>query len=158
MRPTPGCAGITASFQLVEKSDSNGNGPFQNQVNVTSTTVDPGPSPNFANTSTPVRQDADLQVSKVGPLTATAGQPTITYTITAANNGPSDAVNVSLNDALPATLTFQASNDAGAPVAIPPQSVPLPSNSRVTVNINQYLAGLTPATALPWSPPSRATT
>src|SRR5438874_133140 len=111
-------AGITASFQLVEKSDPNGNGPFQNQVYVASPTVDPGPSPNFANTSTPVRQDADLQVSKVGPLTATAGQPTITYTITAANNGPSDAVNISLNDALPATLTFQSLTQSTGPMFV----------------------------------------
>ncbi|MDQ6800599.1 MAG: DUF11 domain-containing protein [Acidobacteriota bacterium] len=100
-------AGITASFQLVEKSDPSGTGMFPNQVTVMSTTLDPGPNPNIANTATQMRQDADLQVTKAGPLTATAGQP-ITYTITAVNNGPTDATFVSLTDALPANLTFQS--------------------------------------------------
>jgi hypothetical protein len=39
-----------------------------------------------------------------------------------------------------ATLSFQASDDAGAPVAVPALVVPLAGTSRVTVNVNEYLA------------------
>ena len=38
-----------------------------------------------------------------------------------------------------ATLTFQASNDAGAPVPVPPATVALPASSRVTFNVNHWV-------------------
>jgi uncharacterized repeat protein (TIGR01451 family) len=123
----------------VEKSNSSAIGPFLNQVNVTSTTPDSGTSPNFANTSTPSHQDADLQVSKVGPLTATAGQP-ITYTITAANNGPSDAVNVSLTDTLPATLTFQSLTQTTGPM-FACSTPPVGSSGPILCTLSSFTAG-----------------
>ena len=48
---------------------------------------------------------ADLSVTKSGPVLVTAGG-TVTYTVDAANAGPSDAANVSLVDTLPAGVTF----------------------------------------------------
>ena len=107
-------AGATATFQLVERVPPDAVGSFFNQGTVTSGTFDPGPSPNFVNTSTLIYHDADLAVSKTGPLTATAGQA-ITYTITATNNGPSEASNANLTDSLPATLTFDSITQTAGP-------------------------------------------
>jgi hypothetical protein len=39
-----------------------------------------------------------------------------------------------------ATLRFQASDDSGNPVAVPPLSRALAASSRVTINVNDYLA------------------
>jgi uncharacterized repeat protein (TIGR01451 family) len=52
-----------------------------------------------------VQDVADLQVTKSGPSTVTAGTD-ITYTITLTNKGPGDAQNVSLTDAVPAGTSF----------------------------------------------------
>jgi uncharacterized repeat protein (TIGR01451 family) len=48
---------------------------------------------------------ADLDVTKSGPATITAGN-NITYTVGVTNNGPSDAQSVMLSDMLPAGTTF----------------------------------------------------
>jgi uncharacterized repeat protein (TIGR01451 family) len=48
---------------------------------------------------------ADVSVTKTGPNLITAGT-TVTYTVTLVNNGPSDALNVTLSDALPAGMTL----------------------------------------------------
>jgi uncharacterized membrane protein len=47
-----------------------------------------------------------------------------------------------------ATLTFQASTDAGAPVSVPIHTVGMPGNSRVTINVNDYLAAVAVATPI----------
>src|SRR6185436_8088220 len=48
---------------------------------------------------------ADVAVVKSGPPNAVSGSD-VTYTLTATNNGPSDAANVSLTDTPGANLTF----------------------------------------------------
>ncbi len=68
---------------------------------------DPNTANNTASTtSTP--QAADLSVTKtVNNPTPNVGD-TITYTVTLADNGPSNATNVTVQDSLPAGLTFVA--------------------------------------------------
>jgi len=61
-------------------------------------------------TLTPV---SDLAVAKAGPASAGSG-PTLTYTLTVKNAGPSDAQGVALSDPTPPGLTFSA---ASAPCA-----------------------------------------
>jgi uncharacterized repeat protein (TIGR01451 family) len=69
-----------------------------NVATVATDTLDPDLTNNTASASVPMAQAADLQVTKTAdPATAPAGS-TITYTITAKNNGPSDAVNVYFDD------------------------------------------------------------
>jgi uncharacterized repeat protein (TIGR01451 family) len=53
-----------------------------------------------------------LTISKVGPLVAYTGQ-TFSYTITLHNTGDADAVNVILNDTLPAGVQYVGSNPVG---------------------------------------------
>ena len=97
-------AGASTTFTIVVDAPSQG-GSLTNTVAIASTTSDPDPSNNADSFSTGVGASADLSVTKSGPATVTAGG-TITYTVDAANAGPSDAANVSLVDTLPAGVTF----------------------------------------------------
>src|ERR1700680_4236927 len=68
----------------------------------------------FAFATNALAQSADLAVTKTGPATVTAST-NITYTVTVANNGPNDAQNVTLSDALPAGTTFVSEGQASGP-------------------------------------------
>ncbi|QJB32196.1 DUF11 domain-containing protein [Chitinophaga oryzae] len=61
----------------------------------------PGKPPVTTQVTTSVTNDPDVQITKSGPLTLSAGQ-NITYTITVTNNGPSDAIGATITDAIPA--------------------------------------------------------
>src|SRR5438552_3065331 len=41
-----------------------------------------------------------------------------------------------------ATITYQAADDTGTPVAIVPQTMPVPARSRITVNVARYVDDL----------------
>ena len=69
----------------------------------------PGNESASANTSAGF---ANLSMTKTGPPTATAGAP-ISYSITATNNGPSAAANVTISDPLPAGTTFVSLTSPG---------------------------------------------
>jgi uncharacterized repeat protein (TIGR01451 family) len=68
--------------------------------------------PIFASVTTTVVTSADLAVVKNGPLTITAGT-SVTYTLSVTNNGPSDSLNVTLQDVLPAQLTRVSETQVG---------------------------------------------
>ncbi|MFN8168623.1 MAG: hypothetical protein U0S36_07540 [Candidatus Nanopelagicales bacterium] len=86
---------------------------LSNTAAVSSATADPVPGNNTAGATTAVTASADLSITKAGPPTVTAaGQ--ITYQLTVANAGPSDAAAVTVTDTLPAGTTFvSASAPAG---------------------------------------------
>jgi uncharacterized repeat protein (TIGR01451 family) len=79
---------------------------ISNTASVSTTTTDPflGLFGTTTVTSTVVTS-ASLAVVKSGPATATQGDQ-VTYTLTVTDNGPSDARDVVLTDALPAGLIF----------------------------------------------------
>ncbi|MBK6798618.1 MAG: DUF11 domain-containing protein [Acidobacteria bacterium] len=97
----------TATFTLTVQIASSATGNLVNTATVTvpSNTTDPNPGNNTAtDTDTPAPQ-ADLSITKTdGQTTAVPGQ-TVTYTIVATNNGPSDVTNATVVDTLPATLS-----------------------------------------------------
>ena len=75
-----------------------------NQAVVSSSTPDGNDANNTASLTVPVTRDADLAVTKVvNPTTAVAGG-TITYLITVANSGRSDATGVTLADTVPVAV------------------------------------------------------
>ena len=86
-----------------------------NTAVVTSDTPDPDLSNNTSTDDTPIETSADLAIAKSGsPSPVPAGDP-LTYTIRISNNGPSDALEVSLTDAVPAGLSgAEYSLDNGA--------------------------------------------
>ena len=69
-----------------------------NVASVSSSTADLDPDDNSAGSSVAVTRQADLSVTKTAtPATVVPGQTT-TYTVTATNNGPSNAENVDVTD------------------------------------------------------------
>jgi uncharacterized repeat protein (TIGR01451 family) len=118
---------------------------ISNTANITASSTDPNPGNNTSTVTTTVNTpsnppsgctvncgggngpicigtncngSADLTLSKfVNPIEAKAGD-TVTYTVTITNHGASNATNVSVNDVLPAGLTFvSASTTVGSYVA-----------------------------------------
>jgi uncharacterized repeat protein (TIGR01451 family)/fimbrial isopeptide formation D2 family protein len=78
---------------------------LSNAATVSSTTTDPDAGNNSASASTVVGVAAELEVTKTGPVTVTAGANAV-YTLTLMNHGPSDATNVQVADPTPSGLTF----------------------------------------------------
>lgn len=78
---------------------------LSNTATVAGPTADVDPTNNIATIPVPVLQNASLEVAKTAQETVIAGED-VTWTITVTNNGPSDAQNVSLTDALDARLAF----------------------------------------------------
>jgi uncharacterized repeat protein (TIGR01451 family) len=80
-------------------------GMITNVASVTGNESDPDPSNNAAEKSVRV-VGADLVVTKTVNITAPKIGDTITYTITAANNGPDEATGVQVIDVLPKEVAF----------------------------------------------------
>lgn len=78
-----------------------------NTSTVTSDTVDPNTTNNSSTAASALVREADLSITKVGPLGVTPGE-SVLYTITITNAGPSDAINVQVQDPAPPGLSFEA--------------------------------------------------
>jgi uncharacterized repeat protein (TIGR01451 family) len=100
-------AAASATFTLVLKvaSATASGSSIANTATVSSTTTDPTPGNNSATSTATVTTSADLVVTKTGPPSLPTSS-TITYNLSLSNNGPSDALTVSLADTLPAGTTF----------------------------------------------------
>jgi uncharacterized repeat protein (TIGR01451 family) len=73
---------------------------------ITATATDPAGNTSEFSTCSFNPAVADLAVTKTASATTIRPGDDLTYTITATNNGPSLATNVSVEDALPASVTF----------------------------------------------------
>ena len=109
-------------------------GTITNTATVSSVTPDPDPTNNSSSASTTVAASADVAITKsASPSSFVAGQPA-SYTLTATNNGPSDAQSVVVTDTLPSGLTFSA--------AVPSQGSPCTeAAATVTCNLGALSAG-----------------
>ena len=83
-----------------------------NTAAVASTTADPDLTDNTSSVTTGVTASADLGIAKTGPATV-AADGAISYTLTVANAGPSDATGVLVADTLPAGVTFVSAAGTG---------------------------------------------
>ncbi len=91
---------------------------LSNSVSVTSTTADPTPNNNTATATATVRTSADLVLGHTSDVASYKPSSVIHFTIAVTNNGPSDAVNVVIKDALPpAKYGSYVSNDGGCTVS-----------------------------------------
>ena len=131
-------AGSQAIFTLTVMTNASVSGGMLNTANVSSSTPDPNNANNSASAATNI-VTADIAVTKSGPATVGAGS-NITWTIVVTNNGPADAINVTLNDALPANTTFVSIGQAGGPTwgcATPPVG----TNGTVTCLATSFVNG-----------------
>ncbi len=84
-----------------------------NKAVVSATEDDPNPANNTALEDTDVVAEADLSITKSdSPDPVLAGNE-LTYTITVDSAGPSDALNVSVSDAVPAGTSFVSATGGG---------------------------------------------
>jgi|GEM_PF-687657 len=123
-------AGALATFTLVAVLDESANGTsLTNTVSATSDTTDLNATNNAASVTSPITPQADLSVSIVsGP--AVAGDD-VTYTLTVNNNGPSDARNVVLTQALPDNFSYRSVTRVYGPTSVMGPD----GNGNVTIDI-----------------------
>lgn len=106
-------AGQSAAFTFVFEITGlpEAGPPWVNTATVTSGTPDPNSANNTSTVST-AQTAADLEVFKSGPDTATAGSQ-VTYTVTATNLGPNDAIMVTLDDVVEGMTFISATQNTG---------------------------------------------
>jgi uncharacterized repeat protein (TIGR01451 family) len=100
--------GASAVFTLVVKVNSNTPAATQitNTAAASSSTADNNTENNQGTTTTVVGTSADISVTKTDSPDPVIPGSNVTYTITATNNGPSDAVTLNFSDTLPAGTTL----------------------------------------------------
>jgi len=97
-------------------------GSLTNTATVSSTTPDPNTENNTATDTVHTVTSADLAIVKTHVGTATINKP-LTYTLTVTNNGPSDATNAVVKDAMPSTLLPQSATGTGWTCTVAGQNV-----------------------------------
>ena len=101
--------------------------------------------------TTTVNPAADLTLNLQGsPGTAHVGD-TVTYSLTATNNGPSDAANVVLSDTLPSNITSNVTATTSVSGV-----TPVISNGQVTASIGTLAAGTTATMTITVQPDAAA--
>ena len=111
-------------------------GALDQTVTVSSNAIDANLSNNTSSTTTQVVPAADLAVSIAGSAPAADPDDDFEYTVTATNNGPSDASGVVLSDTLPAGVTFVSASSSQTPV-------PTYTDGVVSLSIDSMVQGAT---------------
>ncbi|MDO5728377.1 MAG: DUF11 domain-containing protein [Actinomycetaceae bacterium] len=103
-------SGATATITVTGTVDSDFNETtVDNTATVSSDTPDLTDSNNSDSSTTPVKQVADLGITKTGDATVVAGED-VTWTLTIDNTGPSTARNIAISDVLPEGVTYKSSS------------------------------------------------
>ena len=98
----------SATLTLVVTVDSATTGAVINTATAAGNETDPAPANDSVTISTPVTLKADLALSKTDDPNPVVAGRLLTYTLTVANNGPSDATGVTVSDPLPDGVTFDS--------------------------------------------------
>ena len=110
-------AGATAVFTMVVNVNSAtaAGAIITNTATASSDTPDPVPANNSDTETTTVQRSSDVTVTTNNSLNPVTAGNNLTYTITVANAGPSDAANVSMTDVIPANTTFASFSQTSGP-------------------------------------------
>lgn len=98
----------TATFTVTANVPAGANATIVNTASVAAPggTTDPNSGNNSATVTSTVQPSTDLSITKTADSTSVRAGDEVTYTITARNNGPSDATAVVMTDPLPSGITF----------------------------------------------------
>ncbi|MEO8477005.1 MAG: hypothetical protein ABI572_08140, partial [Actinomycetota bacterium] len=99
-------ASASTTLQLVVAVDSGRTAGLSNTADITTATTDPVPGNNSSTQTTAVNTSADISITKSDTPDPVAAGQTLTYTLAVSNAGPSNALNVSAQDVLPAGVSF----------------------------------------------------
>jgi uncharacterized repeat protein (TIGR01451 family) len=107
-------AGSTASVEIVTEVEAGAGGAIQNTARVSGPNADPEPTDDEASVTTPIAPFlAELVLKKTASSNGAVGVgDTITYTLTATDNGPDPSPETVVTDNLPPGLTY-VSDDGG---------------------------------------------
>jgi uncharacterized repeat protein (TIGR01451 family) len=105
---TLGTLGITDSATVSISVTPQSGGTITNTATVQSGEVDPAPANNDATASTTVTPVADLSLTKTDSADPAPVLAQLAYTLTVANNGPSDATGTTVSDTLPPSVTYDS--------------------------------------------------
>jgi uncharacterized repeat protein (TIGR01451 family) len=98
--------GADATLTLVVAVDSDTLGSVTNTAEVIGDQYDPSPGNDSVTIDTAVETEADLSITKTDDPEPVVAGLTLTYTLTFANAGPSDALGVEIADALSEDVAF----------------------------------------------------
>jgi large repetitive protein len=96
--------GESRSFTIQTKVLAAASGTVVNKADVTSTTEDPEQGNNHDEVTANLTSQAAMAIHKSGPAAPVLLGSTFVYTLEVENEGPSDALNVAVEDALPAEV------------------------------------------------------
>ncbi|WP_456376660.1 isopeptide-forming domain-containing fimbrial protein [Thiolapillus sp.] len=99
-------AGTSKSYAVAVTIDQGVAGTLTNSASVVSSTPDPNTGNNTATEPTTVGAAADLRITKSDDVDPVNAGDQVVYTIQVTNDGPSDAVGVTVEDTLPAGMTL----------------------------------------------------
>jgi uncharacterized repeat protein (TIGR01451 family) len=99
-------AGGSASYDVTVNVDASTTGTITNNVSVTTSTNDTNPANDNDTEDTLVLIEVDLVIDIIDDVDPVLAGNDLVYTVTVDNAGPSDAQNVSVNNTLPAGVTF----------------------------------------------------
>jgi uncharacterized repeat protein (TIGR01451 family) len=92
------------TYTLNATISSSATGTVTNTATISSAVTDPNPSNNSATDTDNLFLEADLRITKTDNVTSVTAGGSVTYTIVAFNNGPSDVPSATVADTLPAEL------------------------------------------------------
>lgn len=124
--------GANTQVLLTVQVPASASGSLTNEAAVDSTTLEADPTDNTTTQVTTVDAEADLALLKIDDPDPVVADNLLAYTITISNNGPSDAVGVTLSDILPAGVAF---------VSVVPSPVCGVANQTLTCNFASLAAG-----------------
>ena len=149
--PSGGSVAITVVVRV--RSDVSAAG-LTNVAAVSADTSDPDTTNNSASASSTIVRSADLAITKTTSTPAPVPGTDVVYTLTATNNGPSDATSVVVNDDLPADFTSAtATTTGGGTCTVSGRTVTcsyatLPAGETRTVTITARLASSSSAASI----------
>ncbi len=103
----------SATYTVVVDTASSLTTALANTAAVTSSVPDPDTADNIDSATSTATPQANLVLTKSGPIAPVAAGEQFDFTIDVLNNGPSDAVAVNVSDVLPAGLTYVTSSVSG---------------------------------------------